>query len=108
MRLIKKAVLKEEYAVSAETKEQNTTSTKDSIYKQAILTAIGSESSAWNEYNSILDMEKDVDPKLVSRFHDTIEDIRNEEMKHIGQLTTKASELPDMKDAYEAGKTEAE
>ena len=106
MRLIKKQALKEDYS-NTENKEV-TTGSKDADYKQAILTAIGSETGAWNEYNTILEMEKDVSSDLVEHFHNTIEDIRNEEMKHIGQLTEKASELPDMKDAYEAGKKEAE
>lgn len=107
MQFIKKQPLKEDYSKSAEEKEV-TTGSKDADYKQAILTAIGSETGAWNEYNTILEMEKDVSSDLVEHFHNTIEDIRNEEMKHIGQLTEKASELPDMKDAYEAGKKEAE
>lgn len=107
MRLIKKQSLKEDYSKSTEDKE-TMTSSKDANYKQAILTAIGSETGAWNEYNTILEMEKDVSPDLVEHFHNTLEDIRNEEMKHVGQLTTKVSEIPEMRDAYEAGKKEAE
>ena len=107
MRLIKKQPLKEDYSKSIEDKEIMTDS-KDANYKQAILTAIGSETSAWNEYNTILEMEKDVSSDLVKHFHNTLEDIRNEEMKHVGQLTTKVSEIPEMRDAYEAGKKEAE
>ena len=107
MRLIKKQPLKEDYSKSTEDKATMTNS-KDANYKQAILTAIGSETGAWNEYNTILEMEKDVSPDLVEHFHNTIEDIRNEEMKHVGQLTTKVSEIPEMRDAYEAGKKEAE
>ena len=106
MQFIKKQLLKEDYSNTEE--KEVTTGSKDADYKQAILTAIGSETGAWNEYNAILEMEKDVSSDLVEHFHNTIEDIRNEEMKHIGQLTEKASELPDMKDAYEAGKKEAE
>ena len=106
MQFIKKQLLKEDYSNTEE--KEVTTGSKDADYKQAILTAIGSETGAWNEYNTILEMEKDVSSDLVEHFHNTIEDIRNEEMKHIGQLTEKASELPDMKDAYEAGKKEAE
>jgi len=111
MRLIKKQ-LKEDYVpeeqIEEVQKEKTESTSKDAEYKQAILTAIGSETGAWNEYNTILEMEKDVSSDLVAQFHDTIEDIRNEEMKHVGQLTTKVSELPDMKAAYEAGKVEAE
>lgn len=107
MRLIKKQPLKEDYSVSTENKKIMTSS-KDANYKQAILAAIGSETGAWNEYNTILEMEKDVSSNLVEHFHDTLEDIRNEEMKHIGQLTTKVSEIPEMRDAYEAGKKEAD
>lgn len=106
MQFIKKQPLKEDYSNTEE--KEVTTGSKDADYKQAILTAIGSETGAWNEYNTILEMEKDVSSDLVEHFHNTIEDIRNEEMKHIGQLTEKASGLPDMKDAYEAGKKEAE
>ena len=107
MRLIKKQSLKEDYTASKDT-EQKEMNSADEAYKQAILTAVGSESGAWNEYNTILDMEKDVSQDLVAHFHETIMDIRDEEMKHIGQLTKKASELPDMKAAYEAGQKEAE
>ena len=116
MRLIRKSV-KEDYTqnkteqITDEPNEDiNTvkTSEKDAAYKQAILTAIGSETGAWNEYNTILEMESEVNKDLVEHFHNTIEDIRNEEMKHVGQLTEKISELPDMKAAYDAGKLEAE
>lgn len=107
MQFIKKQPLKEDYSKPIEEKEV-TTGSKDADYKQAILTAIGSETSAWNEYNTILEMEKGVSSDLVEHFHNTLEDIRNEEMKHVGQLTTKVSEIPEMQDAYEAGKKEAE
>ena len=114
MKFIKKQ-LQEDYTsqkqeeTPVEEVEQKTESkAKDEEYKQAILTAIGSETGAWNEYNTILEMESEVSQDLVKQFHDTIEDIRNEEMKHVGQLTTKVSELPDMKAAYDAGKIEAE
>lgn len=104
MKLIKKSVLKETYNDTTET----STVSKDAAYKQAILAAIGSETGAWNEYNTILEMESAVSKDLVEHFHDTIEDIRNEEMKHVGQLTEKVSQISEMKDAYEAGKKEAE
>ena len=104
MKLIKRSVLKEEYNETAE----KPTISKDAAYKQAILTAIGSETGAWNEYNTILEMESAVSKDLVEHFHNTIEDIRNEEMKHVGQLTEKVSQISEMKDAYEAGKKEAE
>lgn len=83
-------------------------SSKDELYKQAILKAIGSETAADVEYSQILNLEDNVSEDLKNRFHDTLVDIRNEEIKHIAQLTEKVSELPDMKDAFEAGKKEAE
>ena len=99
---------KQEETPAEEVEQKAESKAKDEEYKQAILTAIGSETGAWNEYNTILEMESEVSQDLVKQFHDTIEDIRNEEMKHVGQLTTKVSELPDMKAAYDAGKIEAE
>lgn len=81
----------------------------DEQYKQAILRAIGSETSAHVEYDQILALEPHVSTKaLVDLFHDTLIDIRDEEMKHIAQLTTKISEVPEMKASFEAGEEEAE
>lgn len=81
----------------------------DESYKQAILAAIASETAAFNEYDQILSLESKVTERsLVDNFHDTIVDIRDEEMKHLAQLTTKISNVDQMKDAYEAGKKEAE
>lgn len=81
----------------------------DEQYKQAILKAIGSETSAHVEYDQILALEPHVSTKaLVDLFHDTLIDIRDEEMKHIAQLTTKISEVPEMKASFEAGEEEAE
>lgn len=83
-------------------------SSSDDQYKQAILRAIGSETAADVEYSQILGLEDDVSDELKDLFHDTLVDIRNEEIKHIAQLTEKVSQIPDMKDAFEAGKKEAE
>lgn len=83
--------------------------TIDSQYKQAILRAIASETAATVEYDQILALEPNVsEKKLVELFHDTLVDLRDEELKHLGQLTTKISEVPEMKDAYDAGVKEAE
>lgn len=83
--------------------------TIDTQYKQAIIKAIGSESSAVVEYDQIMALEKDVSEKsLVEHFHSTLEDLRNEEVKHIAQLTTKVSEIPEMKEAFDKGVEEAE
>lgn len=82
---------------------------KDKAYCQAVLGAIASESAAYSEYDQILALEDSVKERtLVDLFHDTLVDIRDEEMKHLSQLTTKVSQVPEMKDAYEAGVKEAE
>lgn len=80
----------------------------DEQYKQAIIKAVASESSATVEYDQILALEEKVSNKeLVNHFHDTLVDLKNEEVKHIAQLTTKISEIPEMKDAFDAGVEEA-
>lgn len=80
----------------------------DEQYKQAILKAVASEASATTEYSQILALEEKVSNKeLVEHFHDTLEDLKNEEIKHIAQLTTKIGEIPDMREAYNAGVEEA-
>ena len=107
MRLVRKTVLKEAEANPLETIDVDLS--YDEQYKQAILKAIASETSAYTEYSQIIAIEPHVSEKsLVDKFHDTLVDISNEEMKHSAQLTTKISEVPGMKDAYEAGKKEAE
>ena len=103
---IQQVVLQETEANPLDKAVEN--SNEDEAYKQAILRAIGSETAADVEYSQILNLEDKVSDELKKHFHDTIVDIRNEEIKHIAQLTEKVSELPDMKDAFEAGKKEAE
>lgn len=98
--------LKETEANPLEKSVEN--NTEDEAYKQAILRAIGSETAAEVEYSQILNLEDKVSDELKELFHDTLEDIRREEIKHIAQLTEKAKEIPDMKDAFEAGEKEAE
>ena len=81
----------------------------DEKYKQAIIKAAASECSAIVEYQQILALEDKVSTtSLVNLFHDTLEDLTREETKHLAQLTAKISEVPEMKDAYEAGTEEAE
>lgn len=101
-----KTELKETEANPLEKAVEN--GSEDEAYKQAILRAIGSETAAEVEYSQILNLEDKVSDELKELFHDTLEDIRREEIKHIAQLTEKAKEIPDMKDAFEAGKKEAE
>ena len=82
--------------------------TYDEQYKQAIMNAIASETSACNEYDQILALEDNITTKsLVDLFHDTLVDIKNEEVKHLAQLTTKMSEVDTIKQAFEDGVEEA-
>ena len=82
--------------------------TYDEQYKQAIMGAISSETSACNEYDQILALEANVTTKsLVELFHDTIEDIKREEVKHLAQLTTQMSKVDTIKKAFEDGVEEA-
>ena len=77
-------------------------------YEQAILNAVASESEAIVEYDQILELESKIDDKkLVDHFHDTILDLKNEEVKHLAQLTQKVSEIPSLQAAFEAGNKEA-
>lgn len=81
----------------------------DEQYKQAILNAIASETAARNEYEQILAIEPHVTTQsLKDLFHDTLVDISNEEMKHIAQLNTGVSKIPEIKELYKAGEEEAE
>lgn len=83
--------------------------TYDEQYVQAIMKAVASESSAIVEYEQILAIEPHVTSEnLVNIFHDTLEDIKNEEIKHISQLNTKLAEAPSLKDGYKDGEEEAE
>lgn len=106
MRFIPKKVLTEAEANPLETNGLDLS--YDEQYKQAILKAVASEANATTEYSQILALEEKVSNKeLVEHFHDTLEDLKNEEIKHIAQLTTKISEIPDMREAYNAGVEEA-
>lgn len=81
----------------------------DEQYKQAILNAIASETAARNEYEQILAIEPHVTTQsLKDLFHDTLVDIADEEMKHIAQLNTCVSKIPETKEVYEDGVEEAE
>lgn len=80
----------------------------DERYTQAIMKAVASESGAIVEYEQILALEPNVSKKsLVNLFHDTLIDIKNEEIKHFAQLNTQLSKAPSLKNSYERGKEEA-
>lgn len=81
----------------------------DEQYVQAIMKAVASESGAIVEYEQILAIEPHVTSEnLVNIFHDTLEDIKNEEVKHISQLNTKLAEAPSLKAGYKDGEEEAD
>lgn len=83
--------------------------TYDEQYVQAITKAVASESGAIVEYEQIMAIEQHVTSKsLVNLFHDTLEDIKDEEVKHLAQLNEKLSQAPSLKDAYKDGEEEAE
>lgn len=82
-------------------------SSADEQYKQAILKAIASETSAEVEYEQILQLEDKVSKDLVDLFHDTLIDIKNEEIKHLAQLTSKSSERSDIAEYFKKGEEEA-
>ena len=107
MKFIKKVALKEEAVNPLDA--NNPDLSYDEAYKQAILKAIASETAACNEYDQILSLEDKVTTKsLVDLFHDTLVDLKDEEVKHLAQLTTQTSKVPELKDAYEAGVKEAD
>lgn len=81
----------------------------DEQYTQAIMKAVASESGAIVEYEQILALEPNVSKKsLVNLFHDTLVDIKNEEVKHFAQLNTQLSKAPSLKNPYKNGKEEAD
>ena len=108
MRFIPK---KKEIIVETETNPLETNSVDlsyDERYTQAIMKAVASESGAIVEYEQILALEPSVSKKsLVNLFHDTLIDIKNEEIKHFAQLNTQLSKAPSLKNSYERGKEEA-
>ena len=80
----------------------------DKQYVEAILKAIASETGAIVEYEQILAIESKISNKnLVNLFHDTLIDIKNEEIKHLAQLNEKVSQAPDLKEKYADGVEEA-
>ena len=80
----------------------------DKQYVEAILKAIASETGAIVEYEQILSIESKIsDKNLVNLFHDTLIDIKNEEIKHLAQLNEKVSQAPDLKEKYADGVEEA-
>ena len=108
MRFIPK---KKEIIVETETNPLETNSVDlsyDERYTQAIMKAVASESGAIVEYEQILALEPNVSKEsLVNLFHDTLIDIKNEEIKHFAQLNTQLSKAPSLKNSYERGKEEA-
>lgn len=81
----------------------------DEQFLQAVMGAISSEVSATTEYDQILQIAPKVSKKeLADKITPVIEDIKNEEIKHLAQLNTLISELPELKDAYDAGVKEVE
>ena len=81
----------------------------DEQYVQAIMKAVASESGAIVEYEQIMAIEPHVTKdSLIELFHDTLEDIKNEEIKHLAQLNEKLSQAPSLKNSYEDGEKEAE
>ena len=108
MRFIPK---KKEIIVETETNPLETNSVDlsyDEQYTQAIMKAVASESGAIVEYEQILALEPNVSKEsLVNLFHDTLIDIKNEEIKHLAQLNTQLSKAPSLKNSYERGKEEA-
>ena len=108
MRFIPK---KKEIIVETETNPLETNSVDlsyDERYTQAIMKAVASESGAIVEYEQILALEPNVAKEsLVNLFHDTLIDIKNEEIKHFAQLNTQLSKAPSLKNSYERGKEEA-
>ena len=109
MRFIPK---KKEIIVETETNPLETNSVDlsyDEQYTQAIMKAVASESGAIVEYEQILALEPNVSKEsLVNLFHDTLIDIKNEEIKHLAQLNTQLSKAPSLKNSYEHGKEEAD
>lgn len=109
MRFIPK---KKETVIEAEANPLEISSTElsyDEKYIQAITKAVASESGAIVEYEQILALEPHIKEKgLVETFHDTLIDIKDEEIKHLAQLNTKLSETSSFKNSYEKGVNEAE
>lgn len=111
-RKIKKEILTEEVNSdvmdSYEAQEKAKTAAVE--YRDAILGAAKSESTAIEEYEGILKMEEQTDKEIVDLFHDTITHIRDEEKAHFQMLTEALSRFPgfDVEEELEHAKAEEE
>lgn len=76
------------------------------VAQEAILAAIASETDAINQYMQISNLVFKSEDWLKNSVDSQLEDILNEEKKHLAQLTTIASTFPSMKEHWEDGVNE--
>jgi len=76
--------------------------------EEAIMVAIASETDAMNQYMQILDLVERSEDWLKSLVTDEIQDILDEEKKHLAQLSYIASKLPHVENKWNEGWKEAE
>ena len=121
-RRIKKEILTEEVVEGEVGKEETNSDVMNSYeaqeevrdgaveYREAILRAAQSESSAIEEYETILKLEEQTDEEIKNLFHDMIIHIRDEEKAHFQMLAEGLSKFPgfDVEEELEKAKQDEE
>ena len=108
MRFIPKQTLCE--GMAANPLEKNVKDSKDitKMAQEGILTAVAAETDAINQYMQISDMIFGSEMWLKELAYDQIQDIINEEKKHLAQLSNIVANLPYMSEQWNEGWKEAE
>ena len=121
-RRIKKEILTEEVVEGEVGKEETNSDVMNSYeaqeevrdgaveYREAILRAAQSESSAIEEYETILKLEEQTNEEIKNLFHDMIIHIRDEEKAHFQMLAEGLSKFPgfDVEEELEKAKQDEE
>lgn len=108
MKLIPKKRLTEETAGNPLDYAVDTDTNVTTKAEEAILVAVSSETDAMNQYTQILDLVERSEDWLKSLVTDEIQDILNEEKKHLAQLSYLVSKLPHIENKWNEGWKEAE
>lgn len=108
MRFIPKQKLCEGMAANPLDHNINTDNDITTLAQEGILTAVAAETDAINQYTQILDMVSKSEMWLKELAYDQIQDIINEEKKHLAQLSNIVAHLPAVSEQWNKGWKEAE
>ena len=108
MKLIPKKKLMEETAGNPLDYAVATNTNATTKAEEAIMVAIASETDATNQYMQILDLVERSEDWFKSLVTDEIQDILDEEKKHLAQLSYLVSKFPHIENKWNEGWKEAE